>query len=113
MPCFKLGIRFDDPSIIARFVDSNRPGYYLAVLDEGEVGVGDAVQRVREDDNRLTVTELFRLMVHDKTNVELMRRCAARAPSGGGVVREIRESIGSKNDRVSDSPTERVASTAR
>jgi MOSC domain-containing protein YiiM len=74
LPCFKLGIRFGDPTILARFLASNRPGIYLAVLEEGEIGAGDTVERVHEDENRLTVTELFRLMVHDKTNTELMRR---------------------------------------
>ena len=74
LPCFKLGIRFGDPSIISRFLASNRPGFYLAVLEEGDIAAGDSVERVHEDENRLTVVELLRLMVHDKTNVELMRR---------------------------------------
>jgi MOSC domain-containing protein YiiM len=74
LPCFKLGLRFGDPSIIGRFLASNRPGFYLAVLEEGEIGAGDAIERVRVDDNRLTVVELLRLIVHDKTNAELMRR---------------------------------------
>lgn len=74
LPCFKLGIRFGDPSIVPRFLASNRPGFYLAVLEEGEIGAGDAVECVHEDENRLTVTELLHLMVHDKTNIDLMRR---------------------------------------
>lgn len=74
LPCFKLGIRFGDPAILARFLASNRPGFYLAVLQEGEIGAGDLVERVHEDENRPTMTDLFRLMVHDKTNSELMRR---------------------------------------
>ncbi len=73
LPCFKLGIRFDDPSIIHQFVASGRPGMYLAVLEEGEVSTGDAVELVRADEHRLAVTDLFRLIVHDKTNTELMR----------------------------------------
>ncbi|HTU22898.1 MAG TPA: MOSC domain-containing protein [Gemmataceae bacterium] len=74
LPCFKLGIRFGDPAIVSQFLASNRPGFYLAVLEEGEIGAGDPVERVHEDENQLTVTELLRLMVHDKTNTELMRR---------------------------------------
>jgi MOSC domain-containing protein YiiM len=74
LPCFKLGIRFGDPEIVARFLASNRPGFYLAVLQEGEVGAGDLVDVVHEDDNRLTVTELFRVMIHDKSNREVMQR---------------------------------------
>ncbi len=74
LPCFKLGIRFGDADMVPRFLASNRPGYYLAVLEEGDLGAGDAVEIVHRDENRLAVTELFRLMVHDKTNRELMQR---------------------------------------
>jgi MOSC domain-containing protein YiiM len=74
LPCFKLGIRFADPSIVPQFLASGRVGIYLAVLEEGAVSSGDTVELVRQDEHRLTVTELFRLIVHDKTNTELMRR---------------------------------------
>ena len=32
MPCFKLGIRFDRPDMVKRFLHSKRTGFYLAVL---------------------------------------------------------------------------------
>jgi MOSC domain-containing protein YiiM len=41
MPCYKLGIRFGRPDMIKRFLASERTGFYFAVLQEGEVGVGD------------------------------------------------------------------------
>src|SRR5213596_3826739 len=44
MPCFKLGIRFDRPDIVKRFLQSGRTGLYLAVLKEGEVAAGDSIQ---------------------------------------------------------------------
>src|SRR6266542_4593910 len=40
MPCYKLGIRFNRPDMIKRFLASGRTGFYFAVLQEGEVGVG-------------------------------------------------------------------------
>jgi MOSC domain-containing protein YiiM len=91
LPCFKLGIRFDDPAIIAQFLASNRPGFYLAVLEEGEVGPGDAIERLRADEERLTVTELLHLIVYDKTNAERMRR-ALRVSSLAAVLRQKFES---------------------
>ncbi|MGH7171977.1 MAG: MOSC domain-containing protein [Gemmataceae bacterium] len=91
LPCFKLGIRFGDSAMVPRFLASNRPGFYLAVLEEGEIGAGDPVERVHEDENRLTVTELFLLMVHDKTNTELMRR-ALRVRHLAGILRKKFES---------------------
>ena len=41
MPCYKLGLKFGRADIIKRFLQSERTGFYLAVLKEGEVGAGD------------------------------------------------------------------------
>jgi len=35
MPCFKLGIRFDRPDIVKRFLRARRTGFYLSVMREG------------------------------------------------------------------------------
>src|SRR3954471_1131768 len=37
-PCFKLGIRFDDPKMVKRFGLARRPGAYLRIVTEGELG---------------------------------------------------------------------------
>jgi MOSC domain-containing protein YiiM len=61
MPCFKLGIRFGREDVIPRFLDSGRPGFYLRVLEEGEVGAGDAMERTHQDPHRVTVVDAVRL----------------------------------------------------
>ena len=43
VPCYKLAIRFDDPAMPRRFAGAGRPGAYLRVLEEGDVGAGDPV----------------------------------------------------------------------
>lgn len=43
LPCFKLGVRFEDPRMLKRFAQASRPGAYLRILTEGDVGAGDAV----------------------------------------------------------------------
>src|SRR3954454_13222489 len=40
LPCFKLGIRMDDPRFLKRFAAAGRPGVYLRVIDEGDIGAG-------------------------------------------------------------------------
>jgi MOSC domain-containing protein YiiM len=74
MPCYKLGIRFGRTDIIKRFLVSERSGFYLAVLQEGEVGVGDEFQLVKRNEPSITVNEVVRLYSRDKTNLELLRR---------------------------------------
>jgi len=43
LPCFKLGLRMGDPLFVRRFALASRPGAYLRILEEGELGAGDAV----------------------------------------------------------------------
>ena len=81
-PCFKLGIKMGDPLFPRRFLASGRTGFYLRVLEEGEVGAGDAVELVEQSD-ALTVWGLWHLVLVDKGNVEGARqalRCQTLAP---------------------------------
>ncbi len=43
LPCFKLGLRMDDPRFLKRFARAGRRGAYLRVLREGDIGSGDAI----------------------------------------------------------------------
>jgi len=43
LPCFKLGLRMNDPSFVKRFAQASRPGAYLRIVEEGDLGAGDAV----------------------------------------------------------------------
>src|SRR3954466_12648323 len=38
LPCFKLGLRMGDPGFLRRFADAGRPGAYLRVVQEGDLG---------------------------------------------------------------------------
>lgn len=58
MPCYKLGIRFGRNDIIKRFLVSGRPGFYLGVLREGEVGAGDTIELISRDKKQVTVSEI-------------------------------------------------------
>ena len=43
LPCFKLGLRMDDPGFLKRFAEASRPGAYLRIVAEGELGAGDPI----------------------------------------------------------------------
>jgi MOSC domain-containing protein YiiM len=74
MPCFKLGIRFDRPEIIKQFLQSGRSGFYFAVLKEGEVTAGDAIELLKQDEQGITVADVVNLYRQDATNQDLLRR---------------------------------------
>ena len=74
MPCYKLGIRFGRTDIIKKFLASERTGFYLAVLQEGQVGAGDPIQLIERNERGVRVSDITRLYVHDKHNTQLLRR---------------------------------------
>jgi len=81
-PCFKLGIKMGDPLFPKRFLASGRTGFYLRVLEEGELGAGDVVDLVEKSDS-LTVRELWHLVHVDRGNLEgarLALRCQTLGP---------------------------------
>src|SRR3954470_17558679 len=44
--CYRVGIRMNEPRMPALLTSSGRPGFYLRVLTEGEVGPGDRIVKV-------------------------------------------------------------------
>ena len=74
MPCFKLGIRFDRPDMVKRFLESGRSGFYLAVIKEGEVAAGDAIELLERDEHSVSVTDIVNLYRRDATNQDMLRR---------------------------------------
>jgi MOSC domain-containing protein YiiM len=74
LPCYKLGVKFDQPAMVKRFSDSRRTGFYVAVLREGEVGAGDAIELIGRDELQVTVADITRLYLRDEEDVEKMRR---------------------------------------
>lgn len=74
MPCYKLGIRFGRADIIKRFLQSERTGFYLAVLKEGEVGAGDEFELMDRNAHDVRVSDVTRLYTGEKHNEELLRR---------------------------------------
>jgi MOSC domain-containing protein YiiM len=76
MPCFKLGIRFNRPDMVKRFLRSGRTGFYLAVLREGEIGAGDSLDLIAEDAGHISVADVVALYAAHAANQDLLRRAS-------------------------------------
>ena len=74
MPCYKLGLKFGRPDIIKRFLASRRTGFYFAVVREGMVGAGDAIQFIDREQQEITVADITRLYAFEKNDVKGLRR---------------------------------------
>jgi MOSC domain-containing protein YiiM len=73
-PCFKLGIKMTSRAFLRPFLESGRVGFYLRVLEEGEVGAGDRIERLSTDPERLTIREVSRVMYLEPDDLEGVRR---------------------------------------
>ncbi|WMJ73957.1 MOSC domain-containing protein [Cytophagaceae bacterium ABcell3] len=65
-PCYKLGVKFEDPKMVKAFKSTPYPGVYVRVLEEGFVKAGDNFQLVNKSHNSLSVAQVFEL-IYDKT----------------------------------------------
>ena len=66
VPCWRLGVRMNDPTFIRRFTQALRPGAYLRIVAEGDVGAGDAIRVLERPDHDLTVRDVFRIYTRDR-----------------------------------------------
>lgn len=62
VPCYKLGIRMNDPSFLKRFMQAERTGFYLRVLEEGLVGADDEIILESQDRQHMTVRDINHLL---------------------------------------------------
>ncbi len=74
IPCFKLNLKFDRDDMAKRFLASHRSGFYLRVLREGEVGPGDEIVRIHQDENRVSISDALCIYLHESDSYELIHR---------------------------------------
>src|SRR4051794_26973241 len=74
LPCAKLGLRFGDPMMVRRFGEARRPGAYLRIVREGEIGAGDTIEVVHRPAHGVTVRDVSAAILLDES---LLARAAA------------------------------------
>ncbi|HEX4001465.1 MAG TPA: MOSC and FAD-binding oxidoreductase domain-containing protein [Candidatus Acidoferrales bacterium] len=81
--CYRVGIRMNEPTMAALLTSSGRPGFYLRVLQEGDVGAGDDIVKVGEAEERMTVAEINALLYspnHPHDRLQRALRIGALSP---------------------------------
>jgi MOSC domain-containing protein YiiM len=74
IPCYKLGLRLGRDDIVKRFLASNRSGIYFSVVEEGLVAIADKVERIKEDEERISVVEINRAYANGGGHLSIVRR---------------------------------------
>jgi ferredoxin-NADP reductase/MOSC domain-containing protein YiiM len=92
--CYRVGIRMNDPRIPALLVAHHRPGFYLRVLEEGDVEAGDAIVKIASGPQRMTVAEVDALLYlpgHPRAHLLRALRIPALSPGWQGSFRALLE----------------------
>ncbi len=75
--CFKLATKFGIGDMPRRFGEAGRPGFYLRVLEEGDVKTGDEIVITSRAEDAISVADLNRLLTTDPHNHELLEAALA------------------------------------
>src|SRR6266700_3576538 len=81
--CYRVGIRMNEPQMPALLVAHKKPGFYLRVLQEGEVEAGDEIVKVVDGPERMTVAEIDGMLYlgsHSREQLERALRLSALSP---------------------------------
>lgn len=88
-PCFKLGVRFGDQSVVSDFWTLPFPGVYVRVLLPGEVKTDDEMILIERDPESLSVSQVFSIFHHNRSDFELIQRAIAEPFIAGSCRRDI------------------------
>jgi MOSC domain-containing protein YiiM len=78
-PCFKLNLKFERDDMVKQFLNSRLSGIYFSVMQEGEIGAGDEIELIHQDEHNVTVADIVQIYVRE-ANEALVRR-AVQVPA--------------------------------
>jgi MOSC domain-containing protein YiiM len=90
MPCFKMNLRFQRSDMVKRFWQSGYSGIYFGIVEQGELGAGDALELLHRHAEGIRVAEVVRLYKGEIEDEQVLER-VLRAPLRGSWKQEIRE----------------------
>ena len=80
LPCFKLALALETPSIPKTFLESGRTGFYLQVLQEGTIQAGDSINPLpSREQERVTIAEFVELYRIKRATRDQIRRILSLA----------------------------------
>ncbi|HUX09079.1 MAG TPA: MOSC domain-containing protein [Terriglobia bacterium] len=95
LPCYKLGIKFGRDDMPKRFLASGRTGFYFAVVEEGELGEDDVVERIGRDENPVSIADILRLAYGEEVqDVGLVERALQNEALPSGWRKQLLKKLG-------------------
>jgi MOSC domain-containing protein YiiM len=93
VPCFKLATKIRLTDFPRLFMASARTGFYLRVMEEGDVGAGDPIVQEGKSSLGVTVESVFRLAYFDRENVIRLKEAVCLASLSPGWQRMFEERL--------------------
>lgn len=90
-PCFKMGLRAGSPNFVKTFLASGRIGFYMRVVEEGEVGAGDPIVLVSRPEGAVLVSDLIRLLFFRPVDPTALEKALGSTALPPGTRRHLEE----------------------
>jgi len=74
IPCFKFGDKIGFPDILDEFLRSGKSGFYLRVIQTGEVVAGDSITILERDPQAINIRTTLGMQKLDEGDAELLKR---------------------------------------
>ena len=74
VPCFKLGVKMGDPKFVGAFLKSGRTGFYLRVIERGELGAGDDFEPAHMDGHGVSIADAMKAIIPGTDQLEWIRK---------------------------------------
>lgn len=78
-PCFKLNLKFGGDDMVKQFLNSRLSGIYFSVMQEGEIGAGDKIELIHQDEHNVTIADIVQIYVREAD--EALVRRAVQVPA--------------------------------
>ena len=93
--CFRVGMRVGQPTLPALMVSHGRPGFYMRVLEEGEIAAGDAIVRLGRGRDPLSIAEVDALLYLPNRDRDQLARVVDNPALSPGWQQSFRELLAS------------------
>lgn len=102
IPCRVFAGFWERPTLIRDFTKAGRPGAYLRIIQEGDIGAGDAIEIVHTPSHGITISELFSAKSGERSRIAEI----ARVPEVSLSIRDWAEKILNSNSKSEESSDE-------